>query len=131
MTQRMFWHGALVIVLCVVLATPADARGLPSEGEVVGAIVGVAVAIAVVAIVVVHESTKKRSITGCVLAEENKMRVTDEKDKRTYELSGNTAGIKPGDRTALQGKKANAKAAGKTLMWDVAKQTRDFGPCQP
>jgi hypothetical protein len=131
MSQKHLWHGVLVILLCMVLATPADAKGLPSAGEIVGAIVGVAVAIAVVAIVVVHESTKKRSITGCVLAEENKMRLTDEKNKRTYELSGNTAGIKPGDRTTLQGKKGNTKGAGKTLIWDVAKQTRDFGPCQP
>lgn len=115
---------------CVVLATPADAKGIVSNGEIAGIIVGVA-AIAVVTIVVVHEVTKKRSITGCVLQEENKMRLTDERNKRTYDLSGDTAGIKPGDRMTLRGKNGTAKGADKMLVWQVTKQTRDFGPCQP
>ena len=44
------------------------------------------------------------------------MSVTDDTDKRFYALSGNTAGIKPGDRMTLQGKKIKPKDAGKTLV---------------
>jgi hypothetical protein len=59
------------------------------------------------------------------------MSVTDEKDKRTYVLSGNTAGIKPGDRMTLQGKKIKPKGTDKTLTWEAKNVTKDFGVCQP
>ncbi len=59
------------------------------------------------------------------------MSVTDEKDKRIYALSGNTAGIKPGDRITLQGKKVKPKGTNKTLLWEAKKVTKDFGACQP
>jgi len=59
------------------------------------------------------------------------MSVTDEKDKRIYALSGNTADIKPGDRVTLQGKKAKPNGANAPLAWDVNKETKDFGACQP
>ena len=83
------------------------------------------------AYVVIHESSKKRSITGCVTPEENGMNVTDEKDKRSYALSGDTADIKPGDRMTLQGKKIKPKDAGKPLLWETKTISRDFGVCQP
>ena len=66
-----------------------------SNGTIAGVIVGVVAAIVIVAYVVIHESSKKRSITGCVTPAENGMSVTDEKDKRSYALSGDTADIKP------------------------------------
>ena len=59
------------------------------------------------------------------------MNVTDEKDKRIYALSGNTADIKPGDRVTLQGKKAKPTGASAPLAWEVSKETKDFGACQP
>ena len=62
-----------------------------SNGTIVGVIVGVVAAVVVVTYVVIHESSKKRTITGCVIPGENGMSVTDEKDKRSYALSGNTA----------------------------------------
>jgi hypothetical protein len=131
MTPKRLWSGILIATLCAVLAAPVEAKGIPSGGEIVGAIVGVSVALVVIAVVVVHESTKKRSITGCVAAGQNGMSVADEKDKRTYVLSGDTAGVKPGDRMKLQGKKGKPAAGDKTLVWEVAKQTVDLGACQP
>jgi len=59
------------------------------------------------------------------------MSVTDEKDKRIYALSGSTAGIKQGDRVTLQGKKGNPKDANAPLAWEVKKESKDFGACQP
>jgi hypothetical protein len=94
-------------------------------------IVAVAAAVVVITVVVVHESTKKKAITGCVNSGDNGMSVTDEKDKRIYTLSGNSAGIKPGDRVTLQGKKVKAKGANAPLAWEVNKVTKDFGACQP
>jgi hypothetical protein len=47
---------------------------------------------------------------------ESGMSVTDERDKRTYALSGKTVGVTPGDRMKLQAKKAKPKAPDKTLV---------------
>ena len=87
----------------------------------------VAAAVVVITVVVVRESTKKRMITGCVNSEENGMSVMDEKDKRIYALSGNTADIKPGDRVTLQGKKVKSKDAKILLAWEATKNTKNFG----
>ncbi len=59
------------------------------------------------------------------------MTVSDEKDKQIYALSGNTVGIKPGDRMKLQGKKVKPKSPDKTLVWETREVNRDFGLCQP
>jgi hypothetical protein len=127
------WRGILIVVLSVVLAKPAEAQSgkIVNTGAIVGGIVGVAAAVVVVTVVVLQRSSKKRTITGCVNSEENMMRVTDEKDNRSYSLSGNATGIKPGDRITLEGKKVKPKGADKTLVWEAKRVTKDFGACQP
>jgi hypothetical protein len=55
--------------------------------------------------------------------------VTDEADKRTYMLSGNTAAITVGDRVKLQGKKIKSKSPDKTLTWVTTNLAKDFGVC--
>jgi len=131
MSQKSAWRGVLIVVLSVALAKPAQASGYPSGGAIAGAIVGVAAAIVIVAVVVIHKSSEKRTITGCVNRGGNGMTVTDEKDKRTYALSGNTTGIKPGDRVRLQGKKVKSKGGNKTPVWQAKAVAEDFGVCQP
>ena len=59
------------------------------------------------------------------------MRVTDEKDKRSYALSGDTTDVKAGDRVTLQGKRIKAKDAGKAVAWETKAISKDFGACQP
>jgi|SRR2546421_2738545 len=133
MTHNCLWRGVLIVVLSGVLAKPAEAQSgkIVNTGPIVAAIVGVAAAVVVVTVVVIHESSKKRTITGCVNSEENGMSMTDEKDKRLYALSGNTADIKPGDRITLQGKKVKPNGTDKTLVWEAKRVTKDFGACQP
>ena len=113
MTSKYFWRGVLIVALSLALSTNAEGQTgggkIVSNGTIAGVIVGVVAAVVVVAYVVIHESSKKRSITGCVTPAENGMSVTDEKDKRSYALSGNTADIKLGDRMTLQGKKDQAE----------------------
>ncbi len=131
MISKHFWRGVLIVALSVALAQPAEAEGYPSGGAIVAAIVGVVAAVVVVAFLVIHESSEKRTVTGCVNPGKNGMSVTDEKDKQLYTLSGNTADIKPGDRMTLQGKKIKPKHAGKTLVWETKTISKDFGACQP
>jgi hypothetical protein len=130
--QKFLWRGVLIVALCAVLAIPAHADQLGDDirNAVIG-IVAVSVALVVITVVIVHESRKKRTVTGCVISGANGMSVTDEKDKRIYALSGNSADIKPGDRVTLQGKKAKPNGANAPLAWDINKETKDFGACQP
>jgi F420-0:gamma-glutamyl ligase len=133
-TQKLLWRGVLGVALCVALAIPAQAQqnSLNNIGRnIVIGIVAVAAALVVITVVVVHESRKKRTVTGCVTSGENGISVTDEKDKRIYALSGSMAAIKPGDRVTLQGKTVKPKGASAPLAWEVSQETKDFGACQP
>jgi hypothetical protein len=134
LNQKFLWRGVLIVALCVALAIPTQAQPNSLNNlarNIIIGIVAVSVAVVVIAVVVVRESRKKRAVTGCVASGANGMNVTDEKDKRIYALSGNTADIKPGDRVTLQGKKAKPTGASAPLAWEVSKETKDFGACQP
>ena len=138
MTQKSIWRVVPIALLCVGLATPAWADqprlaanvggGLQKAGEevVAGIVVAAVAVVIVVALLVRHD--KPQRITGCVSSGANGMSVTDEKDKRDYALSGDAAGVKPGDRMTLEGKREHA---GQALVFDTRKVTRDFGACQP
>jgi len=129
--SKYVWRVALVGALCLIPSSNAGADTLQQAADkTLVAIVAAVAAVVVVTVVVIHESAKKRTITGCVNSVENGMSVTDEKDKRVYTLSGDMAGIKPGERMTLQGKKIKANA-GKPLVWDTRKITKDFGVCRP
>jgi len=129
--SRDLWRWVLIVALSVVLITPARADKLQTAGEeIVIGIVAVSAALVVATVLIIHYS-KKRTITGCVSSGETGMTVTDEKDKQIYALSGNTVGIKPGDRMRLQGKKVKPKSPDKTLAWETREVNRDFGLCQP
>jgi len=133
---KYFWRVALIgilsVALCTNLASDAaatDTLKQNADNFLALAIVGTAAAV-IVAVLIVHESVKKRTITGCVNSAENGMTVTDEKDKHVYTLSGDTSSVKPGDRMTLQGKKI--KPNGNTpLIWEMKRMTKDFGACQP
>ncbi len=130
MTQKFLWRGVLIAVLSVALATPARAGQLQTDAdEIVIGIVAVSAGIAVlVTVLILRHKPQKKEITGCVNSAASGMSVTDEKDKRDYALSGNTLGVKPGDRMTLQGKPKNP---GKTLVFEIQKVSTDFGACQP
>ena len=131
MKHRNLRRGLLVGLLCVALATPASAKSSnygPSTGKYVGALVGVLAGIAVVIVLVV---THKKKITGCVTTNDKGITMTTENDKQTYQLSGNTAGIKAGERVRVQGKKIKSSDKGGTPTWEVEKLDKDYGPCHP
>jgi F0F1-type ATP synthase alpha subunit len=138
-TSKYVWCGVLIVALSVALSSSAEAqtggKKIVSNGTIAGVLIGAAAVVGIVAYVVIHESTKKRSITGCVIPAGGGMSLTDEKDKRSYALSGNTADVKAGDRVTLQGKRIKAKdggkAIGKVVAWETKTISKDFGACQP
>jgi hypothetical protein len=124
--------GVLIIALSLALVTPARADTLKTDShEIVAGIAGVAAAIGVVVTILLIHYSKKHSITGCVATAGSSLTITDEKDKKIYALSGNTAGITSGDRVKLQGRIVRLTGSGQALEWDATKMTKDFGVCQP
>jgi hypothetical protein len=116
---------------------PVAENKIPTSGQIDGALAGIIAGVAVAVIIVIvlihrsHRSDKSRTITGCVSATDNGMSLTDEGDKRIYALSGNTTGIKPGERMTLYGKKINSDGGSKPLGWKTDTIFKDFGACQP
>jgi len=122
----------LIIALSLVLATPARADKLGTDGdEIVIGIVAITAVLAVVITVLAVHYSKKRSITGCVASVGEAMTITDENDKKFYALSGNTTGVKPGDRIKLKGRKIKSTGPDKMLGWEATDVAKDFGVCQP
>jgi hypothetical protein len=132
MFQRTFWRAVLIVVISLALPAPARPNSLDNAGRnIVIGIVAVTAAVAVViTVVIMREPKKDKSITGCVKSAENGMTITDEKDEKVYTLSGNTVGVRPGDRMKLKGKKAKSKGD-PALVWVATSVTQDMGACQP
>lgn len=131
MNSRHLWRIASVAVLSLALCRNASAGTLKSNADniIIGVVAAVAVVVVAVA-VVIHRSGKQKTVTGCVLAVENGMSVTDEKNKRVYRLSGGAAGIKPGERMTLRGKTIKP-SDGDSFTWVTTGVAKDFGVCQP
>jgi hypothetical protein len=124
------WRLAVICVLCLALATETKADSLKTAGELfIVAIVAVTAAVVVVTVLVIKQA-KGRTITGCVNSGESGMLLTNEKDKHVYVLSGDTAGVKPGDRMTLTGKKVKS-TSGTSLVWETKRIGKDFGVCRP
>ena len=130
MTRKCSWRGILIVVLSVGLAMPARADN-PEKVLIVIAATTTAAAIAVVATVASVHRRKKIVITGCVISGEKGMTVTDEEDKKTYALFGDTTDLKRGDRMRLEGKKVKPKGPDKTFVWEAKDVIKDFGVCPP
>jgi hypothetical protein len=59
------------------------------------------------------------------------MTITDQEDKKVYLLSGETTGIRPGDRMKLRGRRVRLAGPDKTRLWEAKEVLKDFGVCQP
>ncbi|MGB9466409.1 MAG: hypothetical protein WBR10_14975 [Candidatus Acidiferrum sp.] len=122
---------ALVICLFLVLPTFPQTGGRigPSNGEIIGIIVGAAAAITVVGILIYREAHKHPSITGRVATSADGLNLMNEKDKKVYTLSGDSSALRAGDRVTLKGKKI--KDSGGKPSFQVEKLTKDYGTCNP
>jgi len=123
----------VVATLTLTLIAPARAESLETAGKQItaGIVVVSAAVVVVVILLVIHYKHKKSSITGCVASGASGMNLTDEKDKRPYTLSGDTAALKPGDRMTLVGKKEKGAAPISTSTVFEVQKVRDFGACAP
>jgi hypothetical protein len=124
---------SVVLALCLLLVLPAFPQTGghigPSNGEIVGIIVGAVAAITVVGILIHREAHKHPSITGCVATGADGLNLKNEKDKEIYTLSGDSTALRAGERVTLKGKKI--KDSGGKPSFQVEGLTKDYGTCNP
>ena len=123
---------ALTALLCSGSTSPATCQSSgsigPSEGEVVGAAVGVGAAIAVVTVVAVDHS--HHTLKGCVFTGPNGLRLQTS-DSKVYAIEGDAASIKAGDKVKFHGSKVKkTKDSSGDQVFKVEKVSKDYGPCQ-
>lgn len=120
-----------VVLFCTLLfAAPVrvQAQKIVSNGEIVGAIVGIAAAGAVIG-VGMYYLLRNSSITGCTVSIQNDIELRDEGDQQTYTLLGDTTNIKAGEHIRLKGNKRGKDGpAGRKFL--VGKLVKNYGPCQ-
>jgi hypothetical protein len=103
----------------------------PSNGEIIGAAVGIGAAIAVGTIVIVEVHKSHHTIKGCVTVGPDGVLVHNDGDKKIYALTGITAKVKVGDIVKVNGNKnKKQKDSAGDLDFVVTKIGKDYGPCK-
>lgn len=101
----------------------------PSNGELVGAAVGIGAVIAIAIIVPVEISRSHHLVTGCVMTAAGGLELRTSEGK-TYSLEGDAASIKIGDKVKVHGSKIKkSKDSTGPGVFRVETLTRDYGPC--
>jgi hypothetical protein len=139
MTSR---HRSIIakIAVCALLATPSTeplialrpraAGSIPTKTDV--AWIGVAVAAIGAGIGLgIYFAVRPHhlEITGCAASGPNGPELVSEHDQKTYELVGEVASIKPGERIRVTGKK-DKKTTGTHPQFRVEKLSKDLGACK-
>jgi len=131
LTSKHLFRIALIGILTLALSATVQADQLQSDADhFLAAAIAVVAVVVVVTVVLIHQAASNRTVTGCVSSAPNGMTVTSEKDKKVYALTGDTSGVKLGDRMTLHLKRIKTKGSN-TLTWETKKVTKDFGVCQP
>jgi len=120
----------VVAILSLALAAPSRAESLQAAADqvVIGiVVVGVAAGVAIT-LLVLHEKHKGRMLTGCVGSGPGGLNVTDDKDHRTYALSGNPPALTTGRRLTIEGRR---KTSGNAPVFEAQSVTKDLGVCPP
>ena len=129
---KLIFRRALALLPCLLLL-PTNPRANASTSlqtqatEIGAAIAGVGAALAIVVVVlVVHY--KPATVKGCVASGPNGLQLTNSSDKLTYDLSGDTSSLKPGEMFKLKGKKKHAKGSANSTF-TIKEIGKDYGSC--
>jgi len=99
----------------------------PSYGH--GAAIGIGIGAAAAGVGTVYLLTHRISkVSGCVLAYNDGLRLTDDKTQKKLSLVAATADIKAGERVELKGKIKKGPAGEQNFL--VKSVTKNFGQCQ-
>ena len=124
---------AALIVAALLACRPVEAQftgGIgPTKGQVVGVVIGIVAVTAAITVGVVYAVKHKPSVTGCAVEGPSGLTLRNEADSQSLVLTGNTAGIKPGDRVKVNGKREKEAKGSTTRGFVVADLKRDYGKC--
>jgi hypothetical protein len=102
-----------------------------SQGQIVGAAVGVGAVIAVGTIVIVEVHKSHHTVKGCVTAGPDGIQLHTEDGRKVYALTGVTTSVQVGDIVKLHGnKEKHQKDAAGDQDFMIQKMSRDYGPCK-
>lgn len=107
---------------------PRGPIGPVTNGEIVGAFIGILAVGIITPIVIIHEVHKHHRVEGCVESDSNGLSITNKKGER-YVLEGESTSLKSGERVMLKGHKT--KDSGGTMTFRVRRIERDYGACKP
>ena len=107
-----------------------ESSSLPSKGQVDASVAGIVAGLVGGTAVVVYLLVRKSTVTGCVAAGDHTLTLAAD-GGRTYFLAGNTAGVTPGNRVKLQGKKQKSADNSTPFVWETEKISKDYGACRP
>ena len=115
---------------CTPSSTPPAPSG-PSEGEVIGAAVGIVAVVVVGTVVLVEVNKSHHNLKGCVTAGPDGLTLHTEGNSKVYALTGVPANVKVGDVIKVHGSKSKGQidSAG-NQNFAVEKMSRDYGPCK-
>ena len=121
-----------LVVLLVILALVFPARPARADeikNEVIVAVVAIVVVTAAITTAIVLSIRHHPSISGCVTDGPAGMQMVNEGDQTSFLLTGDTVGVKAGERVKLQGKKNGRDATGSRHFF-VEKIKKDYGVCR-
>jgi hypothetical protein len=106
----------------------AQFSGLPTEGEIVAAGIGVVAVGTVIGVGTYYAIRHNHAISGCAVSGADGLELQSRGDQKTWALVGELDGIKPGERVRVSGKKRK-QVAGAPRQFLVEKLARDYGAC--
>ncbi|MGO9775595.1 MAG: hypothetical protein ACLPM3_03285 [Terracidiphilus sp.] len=132
--HRSIFADVAVCALLITATAPANAQSNTPIGGVTksdAVWIGVAVAAigAGIGIGVFYAVHHGQSLNGCAVSDSSGLKLQNHGDQQTYALVGEVAGIKPGDRVRVSGKKAKT-SDGSAQQFVVEKLTKDYGACK-
>jgi len=124
---------AIVCGLALILIAPREAEATEPIGGVthsdavwIGVAVGaIGAGIGIGIYYAIHHS---HSLTGCAASGANGLELQSKGDGQTYALAGAVAGIKPGERIRVSGKRVK-NTTGPNQQFLVEQLSKDYGAC--
>jgi|GEM_PF-3199994 len=119
----------IVLVCCLILITPKQARADYFSSLAAKVVIGIVAVVAVTTVGIVLAVKREPRITGCVSSTPDGLQLMNEGDHSAYRLIGDVGTVKAGDRVRVAGKKKKPVAPATTRTFNVDKVTKNFGSC--
>jgi hypothetical protein len=118
----------IALFVCLALLIPARPARASLGSDVAWVAVAIVVVTAAITTAVVMSVRRSPTVTGCAADGPNGLQLQSEGDQQTFLLTGDTIGIKAGDRVKVQGKKSKDPSGNRHFL--VERFKKDYGTCK-